>query len=338
MRRERAGGSVWRGRPVDAAVAVTYRCNARCVMCGIWRGPRTEECPPEVFGGLPWSLRWVNVTGGEPFLRSDLEEIVKRIRSACPRAHIIISTNGLLTDRIVEVMRRLDMGGRLGLAVSLDGIGEKHDEIRGVKDAFVSAQATMRRLAENGLGGVRIAFTITPGNVDHFARVYDLSRQLNVEFTCALAQGSEHYFQIDDEGLRTAPETLRAALEPVARAELRSFSPKRWARAYFLSGMLRFASGLGRPLPCRAGRDSFFVDPTGDVYLCNVLSCVMGNLNEQSFDEIWASERADRARGVAADCGDGCWMICSARTAMRRDKLRVLGWALWRKLQRGRAL
>ena len=324
--------------PIDAVLAVTYRCNARCAMCGIWRGKGGDGLPPETYRNLPASLRSVNITGGEPFLRDDLVAVVETVHAACPRAEVVISTNGLQTDRIVESMRRLGGGKWLGLAVSLDGIGEMHDSIRGVPGAFAKAQETIRRLTEIGIGGLRLAFTASRENTDHLPRVYDLSRQLGVEFTCAVAQGSDHYFQINGEGLGPAPEALKRALEPVIRAELRSMSLKRWGRAYFMKGLYRLAAGEGRELPCYAGNAFFFADPAGEVYPCNMLCRVMGNLGEQPFDEMWNSPRAEKARQEARPCQGGCWMVCTARTAMRRHKWRVLCWALRRKLSSKPAL
>lgn len=323
--------------PTDAVIAATYRCNARCQMCGIWRGKGVDGLAPDAYRNLPPTLRSVNVSGGEPFMREDLADVVLAIRSACPRAEIIISTNGLLPKRVAEVMRRLGGGEWLGLAVSVDGIGDMHDQVRGTPGAFAKAQATVRELSELGIGGVRLAFTATPENVEHLPRVYDLACQFGAEFTCALAQGSEHYFQIDEGGLGAPPEALRRAAAPVVRAELASMSPKRWARAYFLEHLCRFAEGRGRPFPCAAGEDFFFADPAGDVYPCNVLCRMMGNLAEQDFAEMWQSERARAARAEVAKCQSGCWMVCTARTAMRRRWARVLAWALGRKLRPGGA-
>ncbi len=62
-------------KPVDAVIAVTYRCNARCAMCGIWKSQPGPDLPPEVYRKLPSSLRDVNLTGGEPFLRDDLAAV-----------------------------------------------------------------------------------------------------------------------------------------------------------------------------------------------------------------------------------------------------------------------
>ena len=94
-------------KPVDAVLAVTYRCNARCAMCGIWKTDPGPDLPPETFGKLPSSLRDINLTGGEPSLRDDLPEVHAAARAACPKARTIVSTNGLLTDRIVSHVREM---------------------------------------------------------------------------------------------------------------------------------------------------------------------------------------------------------------------------------------
>ena len=323
--------------PVDAVLAVTFRCNAQCVMCNIWRVQSPEEVRPGAYRALPRRLRFVNITGGEPFLRADLPEIVQQVREACPRAHVVISTNGLLTNAIREMMPRvLEIHPRVGVAVSMDGIREVHDRMRGVRGAYGKARHAVNLLRRLGVKGVRIAFTATPENVGHLRKVYEVSRDLGVEFTCAVAHCSPHYFHTAEGDFALAPGELRAEVEGIVRRELRSFHPKRWARAYFAAGLLRFAEGRGRMLPCRAGRDTVFVAPNGDVYPCNVFSAKMGNITEQPFEDLWRSEQAETARRRLTGCGHGCWMVCSARMPMRRHRLRVLSWALRHKFFGGR--
>jgi len=312
-------------KPVDAVLAVTYRCNARCAMCGIWKSEPVVELKPEIYAKLPASLRDVNLTGGEPFLRDDLPEIHAAVRSACPRARTIVSTNGLLTDRIVGAVRAMaSVEPGIGVAVSVDGPAEIHDRLRGVPGAYERAMATIRGLQQAGFRNLRLAFTARRGSANCLGQVYALARELRVEFTCAVQHGSEHYFHV------RPPEawSVQAEIAPAIRGELRSLSPKRWARAYFMNGLSRFAAGRGRPLPCRAGRDFFFMSPSGDVFTCNVEAFRMGNLSRQSFDQIWNSLEASNARACADMCRGGCWMVCTARTALRRAWPRVLLWAL----------
>jgi radical SAM protein with 4Fe4S-binding SPASM domain len=163
-------------------------------------------------------------------------------------------------------------------------------------------------------------------------RVYDLSRELGVEFTCAVAHVSEHYFQTAGGGFAIPPSALRQQADQIIGREMRGFSAKRWARAYFLDGMVRFSMALGRPLPCRAGEDMFFLSPEGDVYPCNAFSAKMGNIEETDFAVLWDSPEAKETRRRLAGCHDGCWMVCSARTAMRRHWPTVLTWCLARKV------
>jgi radical SAM protein with 4Fe4S-binding SPASM domain len=311
--------------PREAVLAVTYRCNARCAMCGIWNSKPVAELLPAAYSRLPSSLRDVNLTGGEPFLRDDLPEIHAAVRSTCRRVRTIVSTNGLLTDRIVAAVRAMaSVEPGIGVAVSVDGPPEIHDRMRGVPGAHERAMATIRALQQAGFRNLRLAFTATRENANCLGQVYALSRELGAEFTCAAQHGSEHYFQV------RAPQawSLQAEIAPAIRGELRSLSPKRWARAYFMNGLSRFAAGRGRPLPCRAGRDFFFMSPSGDVFTCNVEAFRMGNLSWQSFAQIWNSLEASNARVCADMCRGGCWMVCTARTALRRAWLRVLLWGL----------
>jgi MoaA/NifB/PqqE/SkfB family radical SAM enzyme len=306
-------------------------------MCNIWRTPAHggAEMRPGAYRALPRSLRYVNITGGEPFLRHDLPEIIAQIVETCPRAELVISTNGLLPQKVREMMPQIlavAPSRRCGVAVSVDGLQEMHDQVRGVKGAYGKARHTLEALKDLDVKGVRIAFTAVPENISHMRRVYELSRELGVEFTCAIAHCSPHYFMTAEGSFAIPPAELRAEIRPIAAAELRRLSPKRWARAYFLAGLMRFAERRGRMLPCRAGVDTLFITPEGDVYPCNVFSACMGNISRGPFEELWRSEEAQAARARLQGCRDGCWMICSARTSMRRHPLRVAGWILWHML------
>jgi len=316
-------------KPTDAVIAVTWRCNARCAMCGIWKQATCPELSPEVFRKLPHSLRDINLTGGEPFLRDDLPAVHTACLEAAPDARTIISTNGLLTDRIVAFTREMSRNEPgLGVAVSLDGPAPVHDELRGVKGAYERALGTVHALLDAGFRNIRIAFTATARNLQHMQATYQLSSKLGMEFTCAIEHASRHYFHSSGKPSPLPAETLRAQLLPIIRAELRSFSPRRWGRAYFMRGLYDFAARGRRPLPCRAGRDHFFMDPTGDIFTCNAAPFLMGSLNEADFAEVWSSPEARTARRRAASCRHGCWMVCTARTAIRAAWPRALGWAL----------
>jgi len=164
-------------------------------MCDIWKIKDSPELNPAEFLKLPVSLRDINLSGGEPFLRKDILEIVQNINVAVPKARLVISSNGFATDLILKKMKEiLEIMPQIGVAISIDGIGEMHNEIRGIPGGFDRAIATVKGLKEMGMTNLRLAFTVMEKNVNHFSKVYDLSRELGVEFTHSFAQSSEFYF------------------------------------------------------------------------------------------------------------------------------------------------
>src|SRR5690606_11375599 len=137
-----------------------------------------------------------------------------------------------LTQRILQSVRDMAKNEpKIGLAISLDGPAEVHDAVRAIPKAHERALATLRELQDAGFTNLRLAFTATPGNVSHMRYVYDLSRQLGVQFTCAIQHSSEHYFHTPPPEERLNLDELRKQFLPIMRDELRSASPKRWVRA-----------------------------------------------------------------------------------------------------------
>jgi len=326
--------------PEDLLLVLTYRCNSRCVMCGIWEGDQSgkgELTADDYARLLPESLLYVNLSGGEAFLRKDLPQLVEAIRSAAPKAKLTVSTNGLQprqTKKLLPEILRHDPG--IGFAISIDGEAEVHDRVRGIPGGYAKAYETVRVLQAEGVTNLRIAFTATVNeaadNTSHLGRIYDLAVKTGVEFTCAVAHNSDHYFKTTaNKGVNV--EELTRQLDYVAGQELRSTRPKSWLRAYFHNGLVEHARAHVRPTPCEAGHTSFMIDPVGDVFPCNILDMPVGNLREESFEEIWNGERMAKARGVVRECNQPCWMVCTARASMRRDKNQVMNWVARNKMK-----
>lgn len=305
-------------------------------MCDIWKLKDTPELELEHFKKLPSSLEDINVSGGEPFLRQDIVELVKILHETCPKARIVISTNGYLADLIKEKMREiLKFVPNVGVGVSIDGIGEMHDKIRGIPGGFNLATKTVKVLREEiGMNNLRIAFTASKQNVEHLGKVYDLSRELGVQFTLALAQSSEFFFGGKQVEEGVDQKTLGEQFDYVIRRELKSWQPKRWARAYFARSLCSLAETGKQPLPSRAGTDFFFLDPFGNVYPSVVHNFVMGNIHDKTMKEIWFSPEAAAAREKVGAASQDVWMICTARTAIRRHPFRVGWWILKSKFLR----
>lgn len=321
-------------QPVDAVIAVTHRCNARCVMCNIWREQRRDTLGPAELEKLPPSLRTVNLSGGEPFLRDDLPALVDVVCRRCPRAIITLSTNGLATDRIVKAMQAMGLGDRrVRLAVSVDGIGATHDRLRGVPGAFERTMSTVDALRRAGCSGLRLSMTVLPENAHDVAAVADLARGRRLELGIVAAQTSGPQLHVEALPDGELDAAARQAFETVVRDLLKQWRPKRWLRAHFTDRTWRYLCGERWDNLSRPGEAMVFIQSDATVYPSGVAGEAMGNLGEMSWEDLWTSQAARKARQVERSRRHESWMICTARRYYRRRALAVVAWILARKAQ-----
>jgi MoaA/NifB/PqqE/SkfB family radical SAM enzyme len=315
--------------PVGCVAAVTYRCNARCAICDIWRheADPASELGPEHYRWLPSSLRSINVSGGEPFLRDDIVDVVAVMREACTRARIVISTNGLTPGRIADAVSRMP---EVAVRVSVDAVGPLHDRIRGVEDAFERAIETVTKLKERGVRDLGLAATSSEETAGEIAGVKELADEMGVEFVASAVHSSPFFFGSHSEERPRSAKIVEEIAE-IMRAELRSARPREWAKAYYMRGLIDYVLGRPRRLACRAGVDFFFLDPRGDVFPCNVLDVKMGNVRDGSFEELRRRSEAVVRRAVGR-CREQCWMVCTVGPPMRRRPLRPMAWIAGAKL------
>ena len=324
--------------PIDCVLALTYRCNSRCTMCDIWKMENSPELPVLEFAKLPSSLRDINLSGGEPFLRQDLAEIVAVLAKACPQARFVISSNGFATELILEQMKKvLKIKPDIGIAISVDGIGEMHNEIRGIPGGFDRTIATVKGLKALGMTNLRLAFTTNEKNINHLSKVYNLAQELGVQFTNCFAQSSEFYFGGKQNINHPRREFLVKEYNYLIKQELKSWNLKRWARAYFAYGMYKFIINKQEVLSNAPGRDFFFMDPSGKIYPSVVHNHPLGNIKDigqnefPTFEQFWCSDEVE-ARRVAVDASQiPVWQICTARTAIKKHPFKVAWWVFKNK-------
>lgn len=314
---------------MEGLIAVTYRCNAHCHMCNTWQFPSDidEELKPEDLRSLP-RLKFANITGGEPFLRSDIAEIVRVLEPKADR--IVVSTNGYFTDRVVALAKEFP---KLGFRVSLEGLPAANDELRGIKDGFDHGLRTLLKLRALGVKDIGFGITLSDRNADDLMELYELADAMGLEFATAAVHNS-YYFHKFDNRIENV-EQVAGALEELARRLLSTSRPKNWFRAWFNMGLANYVRGGKRLLPCEMGSDVFFVDPFGRVMPCNAMDRPMGSLKEASFDEIWTSDAATEVRKAVCACDADCWMIGSVSPAMKRHILVPASWVVRAKLSGG---
>ena len=301
-------------KKLNGTVIVTYRCNARCNMCNRYKKPSKpeEEISLETIKKLP-PMYFTNITGGEPFIRTDLKDIVRELYKKSDR--IVISTNGFFTDRIVDLCKEFP---NIGIRISIEGLEDTNNKIRGLDDGFNKGYTTLKKLVDMGMKDVGFGMTVQDANCKDLVPLYKISDEMGMEFATASLHNS-FYFVEAKNIIHNRPKVAKQ-FEKLINELLNSNSPKKWFRAYFNHGLINYIYGQKRLLPCDMSFDTFFIDPYGDVMPCNGTKDkeVMGNLNEQSWDQLWNSKQAEEVRKKVRCCDRDCWMIGSVSPAMHK--------------------
>jgi MoaA/NifB/PqqE/SkfB family radical SAM enzyme len=305
--------------PFNLVVSVTYRCNSRCKTCNVWKRSADELTTEEwerVFSKIGATPYYLTLSGGEPFLRDDITGIVSAAVRFCRPGIITIPTNALLTSvvpRRVEEIARAANGIELGINVSLDGVGEEHDAIRGVKGNYDRALETyqaLRALSSPNLT-LSIHTVVSRLNVQRLPQIYDeLSR---LEPDSYISEVAEERVELGTIGadITPSPEEYAHVADFLA-AQARNGTHTGLARitqafrAQYYDLAKRILAERRQVIPCYAGFSSAHIAPDGDVWSCCTRAEPLGNLRETDYDlrPIWLGERADAVRRsiAAGEC------------------------------------
>jgi MoaA/NifB/PqqE/SkfB family radical SAM enzyme len=331
----------------SACLAVTNKCNGRCIMCDIWKiyrdkpGLVKEELSlseiREFFSDKEFfkHVGFIYLSGGEPFLRADLPDIVSCIHECKPICTVYVATNGFLTDRIVDATRDiLAFHPRLQIGVSLDGINQKHEEIRGVKGAFEMTHKTLFALRQNFPHlHIQVTMTVTPINLIHIPHVYDFCRKNGFFPRIGLASIASYFKNLGNEFTfsRTHVKELKTYFEAMRRDLIQEQGkPHSLSEMFWLDGSIKFLMNPTiQPVPCYAGFVSFYMDPYGTVYPCYNFPEEMGNIRNQKIRDIWFSKRSReiRKRILNKQCPN-CWIVHEAASSVSCDYFRKFKYIL----------
>jgi MoaA/NifB/PqqE/SkfB family radical SAM enzyme len=282
-------------------------------MCYIWKNPTEPklEVTAETLAKLPGGFDNLNLSGGEPTLRRDLTALVDILY---PKARIMeISSNGLHPEKLVPIIKKYP---NIKVRFSLEGDATTSNRIRGEDDGYATKVKGLRQLREAGGTDLGFAFVIQDENVDQLVRTYEFARSEGFELATSTLHNAWQFYKNDNyfyDRVKVARQ-----VEGLITKMLESGRVKNWFRAYLNLGLIEKILGHPRLIPCVAGTEFAFIDPWSDVWACNVRSDLpLGNLAKQSWESILASDTARQSIGKVAACQQNCWMVTTARTAMR---------------------
>jgi MoaA/NifB/PqqE/SkfB family radical SAM enzyme len=200
--------------PLNLTISVSYRCNSRCKTCNVWQRPNddfTIEEYEKTFESIGRTPYWFTFSGGEPTLRKDLPAMVGAAYRHCRPGIINIPTNGI-QDKIipgrVEQVLQAAPGSDVIINLSLDGVGEKHDQVRGVKGNFERAMRTyaglkaLKERYKNFTLGVHTV--ISNFNIDEFDTIHKFVRE-DLKPDQFISEIAEERVELDTVGMGITP-------------------------------------------------------------------------------------------------------------------------------------
>jgi sulfatase maturation enzyme AslB (radical SAM superfamily) len=253
--------------PLNLTFSVTYRCNARCRTCNVWK-KRVDDLTlaeyTRLFKAIGPSPYWATFSGGEPFIRPDLIDIVLACYDHCHPAIVTIPTNGLLRKQIVDGVARLSRNApdlKVIINFSLDGVGARHDEIRGVPGNYAKLRETYWELKAAAHPNVTVGIhtVVSRFNVRDVPALRDhVRRELGPD--SFITEVAEERLELDTigEDITPAADEYGAVVEDLLadmdRLPARGFSSviQAFRREYYQTAHRTLAEER-QVLPCYAG-------------------------------------------------------------------------------------
>jgi radical SAM protein with 4Fe4S-binding SPASM domain len=313
--------------PLKLNFCLTYWCQYRCKTCNIWQRKPTDELTTDeiiTFVRENPDVTWADLTGGEIFLRPDIDEIFDAAVTGWRRLALLhFPTNGFLTDRIVRSVEKIAGRGpsQIVVTVSVDGDEQTNDEIRGIKGGFKRQVETFNALRNLPAVVTVFGVTLSTHNLGRFARTFEACARECPGLTIDdvhlnVAQISGHYYGNDGSSdVRPDSSIVRGELEAYRRMRSHPRSLAQLLEHRYLTYLDQFLQTGRTPMRCHALRASCFIDPWGIVYPCITYSRPLGRLRDTGMrlDPIWNAAATRRVqREIWAGQCPQCWTACEA--------------------------
>jgi MoaA/NifB/PqqE/SkfB family radical SAM enzyme len=322
-------------KPIHPTVLIfhcTFVCDARCEMCSNWqRGDRKTDMSLEdidrVFSSKLWkNIEIANLSGGEPTTRNDMVEISRVMLDRLPRLRKFgINTTGMTPHRAIPMITQVaelchERGVIFSTRVSIDGVGEMHNDVRQVKRGFEKAGETisaMRELQKRVPFNFGISTTIFNKNLDDADNILAWARKENLDIVFNMVRFTEPMLGNAD---------LADTCKPVGRDEerMREFFLERVRMDPLLDGQNyiymhyadMIANGYHRIAPCPFQTQGIMLNPDGGLFFCEN-SDVVGNVLHEDPETLYFSKASQAHRDWIRDekcpgCLSPCQMNVSA--------------------------
>lgn len=318
--------------PFKLNFAVTYKCNFKCITCKIWevykKSPELKKNElklgeiEKIFENSGF-LRWISFTGGEPFLRCDLDKIVKTAYENCKHLFMVnIPSNGFYTRKIIQTTKRVLDKTSIPIfliAINCDGGKEIHDLIKNKKNSWKKSIRTFRSLVRiqksHSNLQVILEYTLSKINEKYFPEDIQKLNKLGVDVSRVhlnIFHTSNHFYHNSSTDLFVSPSiTERINL---LRRIRRGTDPLTIFSNVYDKILERNLANRNYPFKhCFGGRGSVFLDPYGNLYPCIIFNRRIGSIRNSDYNliKILKSKRAMMIKKlIQYNKCQGCFTPC----------------------------
>ncbi len=324
--------------PYKLTFSISYWCQSRCITCNIWQiKPHGELELKEIqeFARKNNFFKWVEITGGEPFMRNDIVEIVKAFSDNCKDLFVLtMPTNSLCNhDMVINKLKQiLDLGiPKVSITLSLDGYREMHDKIRGVPGNFDKVMDMAKRLYElkkeyKSLFFV-FGYTMSKFNQGMLEKTYE-SVKAEVpwvtynNFHVNVGQISDSYYKNGEMDIRAEKTEMAKEIDFLIKKRRFEFGAIPVIENVFLKNLVKYVNTEKSPMKSRSLDASLFMDSYGNVYPSIMWGRKIGNIRdvEYSLDKMWHDVNAEEVRKIVREGKEPtCWTACEAYQSIVGD-------------------
>lgn len=298
-------------RPISLTFVITHRCNSKCKTCNIWKIENHENelemWEYEKISKSIGRIYWITLGGGEVFLRKDFLDIVDVLYKHLQPKFINIPSNGYfyrIIPKKIESLLKMCSKSIITLNLSLDNVGKKHDEIRGLRNNFKYLMETLHRLRriKNERFIVGLHTVISDYNINDLERIYEYAKPLCDSYIVEIIQKRMEFFN-QKMKIKTSRKKFISVLNFYLRMKgnknKKTILIESFRKEYYKL-VRRYLKNRKTAINCYAGIVSCQIDPYGNVFACPVKNNLMGNLREvnYNFEKIWKSRKAKNIRNL----------------------------------------
>jgi len=302
--------------PFNYTFSITNRCNSRCKTCNIWnlQGKIKKEMTTEewvkVIKSLGKSPFWITISGGEPFVREDLMEIISVINNYNQPRIITIPTNGLLKidKTIEEILNELKDKTNLIINFSIDGIEKEHDYIKGVYGSWkkiIEAYRQTKKLKKKYPNlFIGIHTVISKWNIERIKKIQKflidkLKPNQYITEIAEVRKEMKNYLNSPTPNIEDYIDAVPILINGIKQMQF--YGLEKFTQAFrleYYKYVRDFYLKKIQSLKSYAGFASTHISPIGDVWDCAVCGSHMGNLKDFNYDfkKLWKSKKASEIR------------------------------------------